>query len=189
MSKTHKSCLVLNADYSPIGIISWQKAMIWLFRYNSLKYRSIEIISYYTDDYIITTTGQQEIPAVIKTTKYFKLNNHTVHFCRKNLFLRDDHTCQYCSTKLIANQLTYDHVIPKSKWDRDKRGPSTSWTNIVTACRRCNIKKGNKTPEQANMPLIKTPFIPKKTSKYLPFHDLSPTITNSIPEPWALYLE
>jgi hypothetical protein len=187
MSKTHKSCLVLNADYSPIGIISWQKAMIWFFRYNSLKYRGIEIISYYTDDCVSTTTGLQEIPAVIKTTKYFRLNTHTVNFCRKNLFLRDDHTCQYCLTKLMSNQLTYDHVIPKSKWNYSDS--PTCWTNIVTACRHCNIKKGNKTPEQANMPLIKMPVVPKKTSKYLPMHDLYSTITKSIPEPWVLYLK
>lgn len=87
----------------------------------------------------------------------------------------------------MSNQLTYDHVIPKSKWNQSDS--PTCWTNIVTACRYCNIKKGNKTPEQANMPLIKMPVVPKKTSKYLPMHDLYSTIAESIPEPWVLYLQ
>lgn len=185
MSKDHKSCLILNADYSPIGIINWQKAMVWSFRYISFKHSQIEILEYHYDDYINTSNGKQLIPAVIKTTRYYKLNNSYVNFSRKNLFLRDNYTCQYCGDIFSINQLTYDHVIPKSQWSKNES--PTCWTNIVTACRKCNTRKGNKTPAQANMPLMMDPYIPKKSPKYLPIHEQLTTI--SIPEPWLLYIK
>ena len=88
----HNDCLVLNADYSPIGIIDWRKAMVWSFRYMNSKYSGIEIIEYYSDDYVIGVNTKSEIPAVVKTTKYFKVNSQSVNFSRKNIFIRDDYT-------------------------------------------------------------------------------------------------
>ena len=185
MSLSHKNCLVLNADYSPIGIINWQKAMIWLFKYSTVK-RSIEILEYHDDDYVMACSGATKIPSIIRTQKYFRLNKNKVNFSRKNLFLRDNFTCQYCDTKLAINQLTYDHVIPKSQWSLEKS--PTSWTNVVTACRKCNMKKGNKTPVQAGMALKTEPYIPLKSPKYLPIHSQLSTISESIPDSWTIYL-
>jgi len=182
----HKNCLVLNSDYSPIGIIHWKKAMVWAFRYTKKNFDRIEIIEYHSNDYIIGTNDLLEIPAVIKTTKYFKIFNSTVNFSRKNVFIRDNFVCQYCNQKFPINKLTYDHVIPKSKW-RHNHTP-TSWTNIVTSCLFCNLKKGNKTPSQANMPLKKNPEIPKKTWKYLPLAYQLHTIGSAIPEEWQTYI-
>jgi hypothetical protein len=105
MSK-HKSCLVLNADYSPIGIIDWQRAMIWFYRYFNNDKPSIDIVEYHNDDYVMGIDQKFKIPAIIKTTKYFKVNNSTVNFSRKNLFIRDNYTCQYCGYKYHINQLT-----------------------------------------------------------------------------------
>ena len=104
-----------------------------------------EIIDFYKNDYIIGTNNKRfPIPAVAKTAKYFRINNHTVKFSRKNLFVRDNYTCQYCDTIFNGNDLTYDHVIPKSAW-KSNIGSPTCWTNIVTACVNCNRKKGNRT--------------------------------------------
>lgn len=182
----HKDCLVLNSDYSPIGIIDWRKAMILAFRHKNKDFTKIEILEYHNDDYVTVINSRLEVPAVIKTTRYFRLFNSNVNFSRKNVFIRDDFICQYCNKKFPINKLTYDHVIPKSKCKSSSN--STSWTNIVTACLLCNLKKGSKTPEQANMPLKKKPEIPKKTWKYLPLASQLHTIDGMIPEEWQTYV-
>lgn len=186
MSK-HKSCLVLNADYSPIGIIDWQRAMVWYYRYYYTKKPSIDIIEYHDNDYVIGIDQKFSLPAVIKTTRYFRINNTSVNFSRKNLFIRDNHTCQYCGCSYSINQLTYDHIIPKSQWEKDSS--PTTWTNIVTACKKCNAKKGNKTPTQANMPLMNKPYVPQKAPKYLPLYSQLLTISHDIPKPWLIYIQ
>ena len=187
MRLENSRCLVLNGDYSPLGIIDWKKAIVWSMKYDQGSYRSIEILDFYKDDYINGTNNKKiPIPAVVKTIRYFKFNSF-VNFSRKNLFIRDDYTCQYCSTKLLLNQLTYDHIIPRSQWNKSES--PTCWTNIVTACKRCNIRKGNKTPLQANMPLKKPPTVPKRSLKYLPVYSQLDIIKDNIPEPWRLYLQ
>lgn len=184
MSK-HKSCLILNGDYSPIGIIDWQKSITWAYRYHNTKNKAIDIIEYH-DDFVKTVSAHIPIPAVIKTIKYYKLHNSLVNFSRKNLFIRDNYTCQYCGCRTSINNLTYDHVIPKSQWLSDQS--PTTWTNIVTACRYCNIRKGNKTPAQANMNLQNMPYVPKKEYKYLPIHHQLHTIRDDIPTSWLTYI-
>ncbi|NDC95612.1 hypothetical protein EB077_09940, partial [bacterium] len=94
---------------------------------------------------------------------------------------------QYCHQTLNHNELTYDHVIPKSKW-KDRNHPATCWTNIVTACINCNRKKGNKTPKEANMPLRILPIKPNKNIKYLPIASHLSRIRVSIPDEWKIYL-
>tara|TARA_B100001094_G_C18179314_1_gene799860 strand:- start:352 stop:921 length:570 start_codon:yes stop_codon:yes gene_type:complete len=185
--KSHSaSCLILNADYSPIGIVNWQKAMVWAFKLKNNE-SNIEIVEYY-NDYIIGSNQNYKIPAVIKTSKYFKIHGVAVNFCRKNIFIRDNYTCQYCGVKQPYNVLTYDHVIPKSKWNI-KNKSATCWTNIVTACVKCNLKKSNKTPKQAGMRLITKPYEPKKSNKYLPVASHLITIKESIPTQWNLYIK
>lgn len=183
----HEDCLVLNADYSPIGIIGWRKAMIWSFRYTHSLYSGIEIIDHYKDDKVIGAKGYCRIPAVVRTTKYFKLIGQPVVFSRRNLFIRDDYMCQYCGDKFPISQLTYDHVIPKSKWPHCRKS-ATSWTNIVTACYKCNAKKGNKTVQQSGMKLKNQPYIPHKTKKYLHVNHQLLTIRSDIPNEWKLYV-
>jgi hypothetical protein len=183
---SHKNCLVLNADYTPMGIIDWKKAIIWSFRNNAYDGISIEIIEYHYSDTVMGCKGPINIPSIIKTTKYFKLLNKRVNFSRKNVFIRDNFTCQYCNTQLPSSKLTYDHVIPKSAWNAEST--PTCWTNIVTACIQCNLKKSNRTPLQANMPLQKQPFIPQKSLKYLPLSYQLNTIFKDFPEQWYAYI-
>lgn len=189
MEKIHDKCLLLNADYSPLHIIDWKRALIWSMRYaNNDKY-GIEIIDFYKNDFIQGTNNKRfPIPAVAKTKRYFKANNQKITFSRKNIFLRDDFTCQYCGLSFPESQLTYDHVIPKSLWKTSNRSSATTWTNIVTACIGCNRKKSNKTPRQANMPLKNLPIVPTKTHKYLPISNDLSKIRKHIPEEWIIYL-
>lgn len=184
MKHNHKACLVINVDYSPITIVSWKKAMIWHFKSNQKNF-PLDIICYHDDDQIIGANYKvYKIPAVIKTQHYLKITNTKVTFSRKNLFIRDNYTCQYCGKLYKHNQLTYDHVIPKSQWKAPTS--ATCWTNIITACQECNKKKGNRTPQQANMKMLSIPIVPSKHYRYLP---VSSELTSiDIPSAWLTYV-
>lgn len=187
MKAKNSKCLVLNADYTPLTIINWQRALVWSIKNQENRNIGVEIIDFYKNDYIIGVNKSFPIPAVVKTAKYFRINNQKVNFSRKNLFVRDCFTCQYCGVKPDMKYLTYDHVIPKSLW-KNKQGSPTTWTNIVTACVNCNRKKGNKTPQQAQMALKSLPTIPNKSSKYLPITSYLSNIRSDIPVEWKVYL-
>lgn len=189
MKPENSKCLVLNADFSPLTIINWRRALVWSIKYKKESSMGIEIIDFYKNDFILGTNNRKyPIPAVVKTTKYFKIYNHKVNFSKKNLFIRDDYTCQYCGLKKDIKELTYDHIIPKSVW-KPKNSSPTTWTNITTACSDCNRKKGNRTPKQANMPLKKQPVEPFKSPKYLPISSMLLTIRSDIPSEWISYLD
>jgi len=183
----HKECLVLNADYTPLCIVSWQKAVIWYFRHQSEINYPIEIIEFYHDDHIQTINKTYPIPCIARSTRFFRINHQELTFSRKNIFIRDNHKCQYCGDKFDISKLTYDHVIPRSKWNYNHGSP-TVWSNIVTACLDCNRKKGNKTPKEANMPLISLPFKPRKNPKYLPISNKLNSIRKAIPVQWEPYI-
>lgn len=190
MSKVKNSkCLLLNADYSPLKLISWQKAIVWSIRYENNPKYGIEIIEYYTDKYIQGSNNKKyPVPLIAKSLKYFNIYNRSLKFSRQNLFIRDNYTCQYCGKRFSYNELTYDHVIPKSKFIDNKK-LATNWYNITTACIICNRKKQNKTPEQANMKLLNKPYKPNYDHIYLPISKYSSTIDTEIPESWKHYLK
>lgn len=91
------------------------------------------------------------MPSVIRLNRYVNAPYKGVNLTRQNIFKRDNNECQYCGTR---RDLTLDHVIPSS------RGGQHSWINLVTACKRCNAKKGDQTPEQAEMRLKRKPYKP-----------------------------
>lgn len=183
-------CLLLNADYTPLRIISWKRAIIWSIKYENCPSYNIEVIHYHPNQYINGTNNRQfKIPSVAKTVSYFNIYDKNISFSRKNLFIRDNCTCQYCGNNFSPNQLTYDHIIPKSRFNKDRK-TSTNWFNIVTACRKCNAKKGNRTPVEANMTLIKEPSAPKYSMDYLPWvHDASIMEYINKCEQWRPFLE
>jgi len=96
-----------------------------------------------------------EIPSVIVLNKYIRRFPFRLSCNRRNVFWRDCQQCQYCGEKFKFDDLTMDHVVPKSK------GGAKSWENIVTACASCNSKKRNRTPKEAQMPLIRRPHSPR----------------------------
>ena len=140
--------LVLNASYEPLRIISWQKALIMWFQ------EKVDILEYHSA-FARSVTVSFKLPSVLKLKSYVRPKKlDGVRFCRENVYIRDNYTCQYCATKFTYKELTIDHVVPASQG-----GPKT-WTNVVTACRDCNQTKANRTPEKANMPLLKPPRAP-----------------------------
>lgn len=183
VNHNHKPCLILNIDYMPLGIISWQKAIVLSYRQKKQECM-IKVIDYYDNDFVKGIDYEYKLPAVIQASKYVKFNTEFVNFSRKNLFIRDNFTCQYCGKKLHQNQLTYDHVIPKSQWKKDST--ATCWSNILTACYGCNSKKANKTPQQANMKMLSKPIVPTIQTKYLPVTYQLHSI--DMPTLWSFYL-
>jgi len=143
--------LVLNADfrplsYYPLSLWSWQEAVknVFLDR--------VHVVSEYRQ-HIHSPSVDMRLPSVIALKDYAKPVNR-VAFTRFNLFLRDVFSCQYCGITLPAQELTFDHVIPRY------RGGRTHWENIVTACRPCNFKKGHKSVKEAGMTLRIHPHRP-----------------------------
>lgn len=139
--------LLLNISYEPLKIINWKKAITMLCL------GKVEVIEEYGRD-IHSISFTIKLPAVVRLLKVVKRNNSPVKFSRQNIYIRDRYKCQYCGRKFPAEDLTYDHIIPKS------RGGKTKWENIVTCCMQCNRKKGGRTPREASMKLIRKPVIP-----------------------------
>ncbi|MBN7815387.1 HNH endonuclease [Algoriphagus pacificus] len=140
-----KRVLVLNLDHSPVAVVPVQKAIVLLLLDKA------NILSTYELLKIRTVSRSFEYPAVIRLVSYKNIPYRGVLLNRSNLFKRDNGECQYCGSK---KHLTIDHVIPRSK------GGKTNWMNLVTACHRCNVNKGDKSPEQAGLTLRTAPFRP-----------------------------
>lgn len=127
--------LVLNKDGNPLSIlplsvIGWQDAvrLMWLDK--------IVVIKEYDNWVVHSTRTSMHVPSIVMSTEYIK-NSTKVKYSRTNIFLRDDYVCQLCNKKFNHDELTLDHILPRSK------GGKTTWTNIVTACKRCNSDKGD----------------------------------------------
>ncbi len=137
---------ILNLDYSVITISSWQKGMVLLLKglVQPIEFWPVPILSAGGEYY--------QVPKIVMVKKYIKRSKRFVPN-KRNVFLRDNYTCQYCGCEK-PDFLTLDHVMPQS------RGGRNTWENLVCACRDCNFKKGNRTPEEAMMPLLKKPTEP-----------------------------
>lgn len=140
-----RKVLVLNADYSAITVCTVPKAFLLVYL------NKAELLKDDEKAQLRTVSVSYPLPSVIKLNNYVKVPYKGVVLNRQNVFKRDGNACVYCGKE---KDLTLDHVIPKS------RGGKTNWVNLVAACRGCNGKKGNNTPEEAGMPLLKKPFKP-----------------------------
>ena len=134
--------LALNADfrplsYFPLSLWSWQDTVKAVFL------DRVTIISEY-DSYIHSPSMTMRLPSVIALKDYVQQSPNPA-FTRFNVFLRDRFNCQYCMQEFQAQDLTFDHVIPRSK------GGRTTWENVVAACSRCNLQKANKLPKECGM--------------------------------------
>lgn len=149
MAPSVDSCpsLVLNADfrplsYFPLSLWPWQEAIkaVFLDRVN--------IIAEY-DREVHSPTLTMRLPSVISLKSYVAANRRPA-FTRFNVFLRDRFTCQYCGNRFPTHDLTFDHVVPRS------RGGRTVWENVVSACSECNLRKSNRMPRESGMfPLLR----------------------------------
>ena len=163
--------LFLDCDWQPMRVESWTRAVTDLFL------GKIEVIEYSRDRTIKGVTREYPMPAVVRVLRRFRRDRVAIKFSRINIYTRDRFACQYCGARFDAEDLTFDHVVPRSA------GGRTSWENIVTACWRCNNRKSGRTPEEAGMRLMKRPVKPR----WSPIVTITIGIRNT-PESWRDYL-
>lgn len=140
--------LLLNATYEPLRVIPWQRAV------SMLCVGKVEVVKSY-DRVLRAVSWTVAMPSVVRLVHFVRRRRIRIAMTRHNVFLRDDHQCQYCLKKLPAKELTRDHVLPRSQ------GGGMTWENIVACCVACNRDKGGRTPRQAKMPLNKKPIRPE----------------------------
>ncbi len=139
--------LLLNISYEPLKVINWKKAI------NLLCLGKVEVLEEYNRE-IHSVSFTIRLPSVVRLLRMVKRNRSPVKFSRQNIYARDRYRCQYCGNRYPSEELTYDHVLPKS------RGGKTEWNNIVTCCIECNRKKGGRIPREAHMKLVRKPGRP-----------------------------
>jgi 5-methylcytosine-specific restriction endonuclease McrA len=140
-------CILLNADYSFINMVSWRRAMCLMVK------GKVQILSY-SERIIRGAEGVVfQAPAVLRLIKLIRTIYRTrVPFSKRNVFIRDGFACAYCGAG--SGSLTIDHILPRS------RGGDTSFENCVACCLHCNAAKGCRTPNEAAMYLSRKPYQP-----------------------------
>ncbi len=158
--------LVLNASYEPLNITSWRRAVVLLIKGKAEQLENNERLVY----------ADFPLPSVIRLRYYVRVPYKEIPLTRRNILERDRHTCQYCSYK--GDKLTLDHVVPRS------RGGGDIWENLVTACVRCNVKQGNRTPKEAQMTLRHQPRRPYSSLQF----ELVKHTRGNLNQEWRKYI-
>jgi len=161
-----RNVLVLNQDYQPHSVCSVERSLKLLFM------EKAEMLHDYPNRCIRTVDTVNGHPSVIRLKRYINIPFKRIVLTRRNVMRRDNFKCQYCGGSV---SLTIDHVLPRS------RGGKDSWENLVTACTTCNTKKGDRTPDEAKMPLDRSPYRPH----YIAFMRVS---NGSVHDKWKPYL-
>jgi 5-methylcytosine-specific restriction endonuclease McrA len=159
--------LILNQDFSAIAVCTVTKAFLLVYL------EKAELISKANGAVLRTISTTYPVPSVIRLQRYVKVPYYGISLSRHNVLRRDNFLCQYCGTN---RNLTLDHLLPRS------RGGETNWLNLVTACFRCNSRKGDRTPEEAGLKLLRKPSKPSLHT-FLQLH------INSHNQDWSLYLK
>ena len=159
--------LVLNQNYEPLVICHVKRAIVLIFL------EKAHMVETFNGVQIRSVSTSFPRPSIIRLIRYIHRQRRGVLLSKKNILRRDRHICGYCG--IHTPPMTLDHIIPKVKGGKD------SWENLVSACTACNNKKGNKTPEEANMPLL---FNPRKPH-YLSFILQQ---VGAVDESWKPYL-
>jgi 5-methylcytosine-specific restriction endonuclease McrA len=161
--------LVLNQDYEPLNVTNLPRAFRLVFG------EKAEVLEY---DHQVFRTPRTSFraPSVIRLQHHIKRPRPRVKLSRREVFVRDRHTCQYCGR--IAHDLTLDHIVPRH------RGGAHAWDNLVAACKGCNHRKGSKTPDEARMRLVRAPFEPRSDLYSL----FTPYLADERNEAWRNYL-
>lgn len=161
---------MLNRSFRAVAVADWQRAVTLV--YMGLAEALDEDLTAYDFQawiaassnwveakgrFVRSTNTRFAVPEVIRLVRYDRIPHREVAFTRHNVFARDLHRCAYCGKKKPVGELDLDHVLPKS------RGGPHEWTNVVTSCRPCNLKKADKLPDEAGMPLKVRPDKPRWT--------------------------
>ena len=162
--------LVLNRAFFPVHVTSARRAFCLLYaglaravtpQYELFDFKSWSELSARAGDDAVGLVGRMiRVPRVVVLTAYDRIPRRTVRFSRRNIFVRDRNTCQYCGRSHPTADLNLDHVTPRS------RGGETSWENIVCSCLPCNKRKGGRLPEEAGMRLVGRPARPHWSPQY-----------------------
>ena len=158
--------LVLNKNWSPIGVQVVSRALCLVFSQNAKIIDPQDYQQYTWEDWLQMQPSDDDptirligttirVPEVISLVNYSGMKQHSIVFNRRNLFERDKYMCQYCGTHLNSKDVTVDHIVPRSQ------GGKSSWSNCVLACVKCNWKKADKTLSQSGMKLLCEPSKPK----------------------------
>ena len=161
-----KRTLVLTPWYLPYRVVSWQDAVTMMYL------EKVDLVVAYGEK-IRSPSTSIDMPAVVRMRKKVNAGRYRIRFSRRNIFMRDGYCCMYCGDHLTRSQLTFDHVLPRSQ------GGRTEWENILSACSRCNARKGNRTPAQAGMSPIRMPYKPKTLPVRSPYVELG-----HVPQEW-----
>lgn len=137
-----KPVLVLNASFEAIRIVAARRALTLLTKGSALTEIPTETEIY----------PGIFLPSVIRLRTYKRIPIRMQMVTRKNLYVRDGYQCGYCGHKFHGDELTLDHIIPRSK------GGGNSWENLISCCGPCNRKKADRTPNEAEMPLLRRPI-------------------------------
>jgi 5-methylcytosine-specific restriction endonuclease McrA len=162
--------LLLNATFEPLKVIDWKRAI------RLLMLEKVEVLEEYERE-IHSVTFAIKLPSVLRLLRFVRHRKKDVKFSRANIYARDGFRCQYCGKRFEAQDLTFDHLVPK------RNGGRTQWTNIVTSCYRCNRMKGGRTLREAGFKLIKKPVKPD----WVPFIMITIGV-RSVPSSWRDYL-
>jgi len=162
--------LLLNSTYQPIAFLNERRAIRLFFK------NKVEVVSSWEDETLRWSNGEIKLPSIIRLKYYVKWIPKKSRFNRIGVFKRDKFICMYCGEQFKTSDLTIDHILPKSQ------GGHLSWHNCVCSCYSCNSKKGDRTPEQAGMRLLKQPIVP--------ISDLAGELflINHIHPDWKMYL-
>jgi 5-methylcytosine-specific restriction endonuclease McrA len=142
--------LKLDATYRPIGVVDCLEALVMCIVGKATAVEEYE-------EEISSPSITFKIPSVIVLKTVVKFISTGFRPSRNNILWRDKNQCQYCGVIESPRDMTIDHVIPRS------RGGENTWSNLVTCCKKCNQKKGNRTPEEANISLLNKPVKPKNS--------------------------
>ena len=142
--RLHRPVLVLNSSFEPINVCAARRALV-------LVLKGVAATEEHAAAHIHSARQAMNVPSVIRLLEYRRIPLQSRSLSRKNILMRDRYTCQYCQKTFSANELTLDHVMPRS------RKGETTWENLVACCHRCNNRKGSRTPEEAGMRLTRAP--------------------------------
>jgi 5-methylcytosine-specific restriction endonuclease McrA len=157
--------LVLNATYEPLCVVAARRAVVLVLVEKADMLR-------HDDGVLRSQFLAVPVPSVIRLRDFVRVpRRRRVSPSRRAVFMRDDHTCQYCG----ATAENIDHVIPRSKG-----GPHV-WENVVASCRRCNGSKENRTPQEAGLRLLTKPMPPRQ-------HTLIAALAGSVHPDWMEFL-
>jgi len=159
---------VEDGNYATYNFSSWEEVSL---------FRQATWDKYKNYDYFDNSGNIFGIPKVIRLTGYNKVPVK-LRLTRRNIIMRDDHTCQYCGKKKNLSELNIDHIVPKAQGGRN------SWVNLACSCIKCNSHKRDRTPKQAGMKLLRHP---KKPTIYLMFKRYSEIFLNDKYDEWKSF--